>query len=1002
MLKPGEAHKLLYYWRQSRADAELMEWSYINIDQEELIESSNLVSGIVPQAVSVRLFDRMNQLKSATNSLADLIPVVIAPVVARQRYYHGLQDTQSIKVLTPLWVPAYLDLDGKLHPSTEEPLPWLCRSLLEPSRENFTLGQLVLMDNYLTQQPLTLTTNDAWESLYQYAINLLEAASAGQWREALTQAQYEVLNVAVIKLDDGVRKTSHHVLKVYDHLLTQDNLPTLFSYYAQLQDRPKQTTFGPIACMEHSKQHVAHLNKHYPLSPSQREAISHILDLPEGELLAINGPPGTGKTTLLHDIVASMWVHAAINSERPPVIVVSSTNNQAVTNVLDSLQQAGNIQRWLPRPISSLGLYLVNDRKKQAHATTKGYHWLGKAGQQILGLPSQIETAEFLQNAKTYFLEHCVQELSAPITSVQDAISLLRNRIRANYTLLATGIEINKQLWEICKQHREKYEAFGGIAKYKKQLEKRLSELRINLEAATAIQRMWQVHCQQRPWWWQWLKFLPFVHNKIKRQNFNFLSAHNLLKSEQLIDASIQQAMQMAVEHANNEHQQQEIQLLTVNNDEDEWLIAQKRWFKWLNEADAEEVIWNNLFTDETADKKIEHTNILNWLDTHLRQQMFVDAMHYWEGRWLLAADQLDFDKTEKQNPQARKLTWQRYAMLTPCFVTTLFTGPGFFDCWQEGGAKPHYGAIDLLIIDEAGQVAPDVAGAMLALAKKALAVGDIKQIEPVWSVSKAVDQANALTYGLISNNQEFAALNSKSILVSSGSVMGIAQRVSRYQKPKQDGRSYQPGLFLAEHRRCLPEIISYCNQLAYSGLLKPRRVAEKIYPWPPMAITHVTGKAKITAASRSNEAEAQAIVDWLLANKQIIQECAAVAYPGLTLSDLVGIVTPFAQQRQLLERLLKKADLSISKVGTVHALQGAERSLIIFSPVYTEDDMGTYFFDRTKNMLNVAVSRARDCFLVLGDSRIFKANLPQLPSGLLARWLQPVAVSQHVIYDKI
>lgn len=74
----------------------------------------------------------------------------------------------------------------------------------------------------------------------------------------------------------------------------------------------------------------------YSLSPSQREAINHFNEIVEGDILAVSGPPGTGKTTLLQSIVANMYVSSALNKEEAPIIVASSTNNQAVTNIIDS------------------------------------------------------------------------------------------------------------------------------------------------------------------------------------------------------------------------------------------------------------------------------------------------------------------------------------------------------------------------------------------------------------------------------------------------------------------------------------------------------------------------------------------------------------------------------------------------------------------------------------------------------------------------------------------
>ncbi|MET0107875.1 MAG: AAA domain-containing protein [Candidatus Thiodiazotropha sp.] len=111
----------------------------------------------------------------------------------------------------------------------------------------------------------------------------------------------------------------------------------------------------------------------------------------------------------------------------------------------------------------------------------------------------------------------------------------------------------------------------------------------------------------------------------------------------------------------------------------------------------------------------------------------------------------------------------------------------------------------------------------------------------------------------------------------------------------------------------------------------------------------------------------------------------------------LVGIVTPFKPQAGTVERLLCKEmpDLKIPKknrskltVGTVHALQGAEREIVVFSPTYGESFTSGVFYDRTPNMLNVAVSRAKDSFLVFGNLGVFDTKKRNLPSGLLAYYL--------------
>ena len=60
----------------------------------------------------------------------------------------------------------------------------------------------------------------------------------------------------------------------------------------------------------------------------------------------------------------------------------------------------------------------------------------------------------------------------------------------------------------------------------------------------------------------------------------------------------------------------------------------------------------------------------------------------------------------------------------------------------------------------------------------------------------------------------------------------------------------------------------------------------------------------------------------------------------------------------------------------------------MIFSPVYGIDDRPPYFFDRDNSMLNVAVSRAKDSFLVFGNMNNFDQKASSKPSGILASFL--------------
>ncbi|MDT2273864.1 AAA domain-containing protein [Paenibacillus larvae] len=99
-----------------------------------------------------------------------------------------------------------------------------------------------------------------------------------------------------------------------------------------------------------------------------------------------------------------------------------------------------------------------------------------------------------------------------------------------------------------------------------------------------------------------------------------------------------------------------------------------------------------------------------------------------------------------------------------------------------------------------------------------------------------------------------------------------------------------------------------------------------------------------LKTGSRCNPKEAQAIVEWIKANQNRLlayynEPRILKGEKPLTVRELFGIVTPFTAQKNELKRWLNNAGLGEITAGTVHALQGAERQIVIFSPVYSYND---------------------------------------------------------------
>lgn len=426
-----------------------------------------------------------------------------------------------------------------------------------------------------------------------------------------------------------------------------------------------------------------------------------------------------------------------------------------------------------------------------------------------------------------------------------------------------------------------------------------------------------------------------------------------------------------------------------------------KNWKEWKisnsitgNPPKTEEEYWE--FEYFKIKNGVKPNCFYDELDVTLRHKAFQLALHYWEGRWLLKLESdLNDQNFDRRGFDVVINRWQRQAMLTPCFVSTFYMAPKFFNYSRffkkgEDGRNiydtpPLYGFVDLLIVDEAGQVAPEVGTATFSLAKQAVIVGDVKQIEPVWNITNKIDIGNLKKCNIIKSyddpiyEKEF---DPKGFLASTGSIMKMAQNASNI---RQSGAK-EKGVMLVEHRRCFDETINYCNVLAYDGKLVPLKgPAKKDLLFPPMYCIHVEGNSIVKNSSRYNENEVITIVNWLVHNKSKIEEKYG------KVEDSIGIITPFVGQKKTLRYALKNAGFNVDKLklGTVHALQGAERSIILFSMVYGKGDSGMMFFDRDNkpNMLNVAVSRAKDNFIVFANTEILDKR-SKTPSGILSNYL--------------
>jgi len=989
----ADSMNLLRYWRNSLADMDKLGLSIQEMQAGISVPFKDIQKGQLNQSKIEDLFiqaeeqrqkkiNRKKQFQKHDKPEDDKplppiqrLPVIISPYKVVKIHEHGqkIAESKQVPEVLPLWLVADLMRTGELTPSEKNVYPWIERRCLTPnetSRGYPIIGDVLQSDEFYTKKADFFEQTGgkpSWNKLFDLTLELFKYVVGENPENVLRSQHYDLQTNSYVRPWNDTHGTSHAIINTYDQYLfnNEQKLPVLLENFCCLNPQPHQPEQSVAQLVMASKRHLAQPQGQFPLSASQRASLNYFFDEKNHSLVTIHGPPGTGKTSLLLSIIASLWVEQALQKMAPPIIVAASINNLAVTNILDHFQSE---KRWLP-DCSHYCLYLTSDYIKDK-ADKKKYLFRRKIkgeepeGVELLYLP------EYHLKATEYFLAQFNLFFKKSATDLAYCQNYIHQEMLKIQSKLHKAIDLAHDLYQTQQQITEHYVNSTQLdADIRKQhIEKK--RLQNDYQKCTQMRRDWLVYRSNLP---RWLKIALLcrsgkktLRNRIRLYTSQYPDLFPELPTdmetvEAILDKQILEIIQA---------QKQINQTLT------DLELLQIRYSQLCAQQSA---LQTQLSFNFTTDHFLDFANeqaLPAQLDIHLRHELFQLATHYWEALWLQKSIRVSNGRYEYDD---RQEYWQIQAMLTPCFVTTLHSGPGFFQYKTDSQEfKTMSNLIDLLIIDEAGQVLPAVAAAMISVAKRALFVGDVKQIEPIAPLSESIDLANAKKFAICIDSNGYKHLKATGILCGSNNLTGTA-----YGNLIALGQRHTPGMLLKEHRRCAKEIISYCNELCYDDQLVVM-TPEKPSVYPRMGYAHIKGIEKRNGSSRSNPLEAEAIVRWIAENSSnICKNCDAKS-----LDDCIGIITPFAGQVEAIRERLFRYRLRIDKVGTVHSLQGAEKPIIIFSSVYTaEQPSGRFFFDRSPNMLNVAVSRAKMSFLVFGDMDIFDPQ-KNSPSGLLAKYL--------------
>lgn len=785
-------------------------------------------------------------------------------------------------------------------------------------------------------------------------------------------------------------------------------------------------------------------NPEHPLALSQQFAVNNAIDrLGSGSgLMGVNGPPGTGKTTLLRDLIAGNVVERAgrlaelrhprdaFTSEihrwksgdyprRVPQLrseltgfemVVASSNNAAVENVTEEIPAVGaidapslgnvdhftelasNILRRDGQPQGNdtgetgtedethaaeadaawglVAAKLGNKRNRSRFVTT---FWFGK------GFPGPDRG---MSHILTEWAAEPLESWSTATQAFQDAAArvevLRQQRIHAEQRITRlVGVrkdleQASSALEPVAAEVSRAQELFADMTR----------DLSATVNACEQADRARRRHLDAKPGALETLFTFGAATGRW-RESLAPLDGH--LRQQEHERAVLEGHCQRAEQDVTMAYERQHDLLRRCAS-----LAEVSERLGREIDADAERFKESYPSAERVGDARELRAPWLDAAYNEARSDLFIAALTLHRAfirqlagdmkSWMGAVCDVVQGKVPRSlPPEAVLAAWQLFSIFVPVVSTTFASmGRMFRGLEQE--------SLGCLLIDEAGQCAPQQAVGAMWRAQRVLAVGDPMQLQPVVPMPPKAVNDMATTFGI---EDEWVPPRA--------SVQTLTDRTSHFGTTLRNGDDpVWVSSPLRVHRRCDDPMFSVSNQIAYDGLMisavhrPPAR--EDLYTADPVeqasSAGHEPGRFEVPGGSYWDDVPSVATSDSHLQPQEIERAQAAVTYWHDTCGipyDEIFAVSPFRAVADELEKMAQNNPGM--RGGTVHTAQGREADVVLLV-LGTSDarDGARAWAASTPNLLNVAVSRARRRLYVIGsyenwsDQKYFSTLAHHLP----------------------
>lgn len=739
-------------------------------------------------------------------------------------------------------------------------------------------------------------------------------------------------------------------------------------------------------------------NIEYGLYSAQTGAVNSIFsNLRDTEgIQGVNGPPGTGKTTLLKDVIAEIIVGRAkvisdlgcdnlfergykkIEKESGYDrytynlkqslknnfgIVIASNNNAAVENISKELPQKEKIDTNTFPDIDYFSICsksLIDEESWGVVAAALGNMKNRETFRKAFWQPDKTSEQTGFQDLLYKVYKNPNDDKTSLYKKIFDEHNEIFNTLLKKFEDFKEKASLFHRLFPAYIKNKQKQIQFKdeltNIAKVLSDLVNEETDLEekenIAKQNANRVQSLINIHLQRKPSFFFFQKL--FSTSSYKRWNSEAEDLTNRLKSIDTLLDDIRKKLSLTKDNI----KKCATKKLITENDLSKlniFFVDYKKLQNILNEEYGIDI--KNLPDISFLQKDLSQIHLLTPYHSpkiaNLRSNIFITALQLHQDAILVNAKYIRnnlcafFEMLSGwvtvENKMAQNL-WDTFFLCVPVVSTTLASASRLF----PNIAKNQIG---WLLIDEAGQATPQSAAGLMHRSKRCVIVGDPLQVEPVVSMPEKL----------------IARLRKECNVESTWSpckvsVQQLADRISLFGTYMQTGVSEEKiwtGFPLRTHRRCDDPMFSIANQIAYNNQM-------------------------VKAINKNSDEEFIGASCWFHIecistpyNKHVIPEEIELLKIKIKMLRQTGysgniyVISPFKSVSNFCTNEFKMQK-NIS-CGTIHKFQGKEADIVFLVLGSNPSSSGARNWASQKpNMLNVALTRAKKRFYVIGNKKLW------------------------------